>query len=101
MARREAGCYLTQAEMDAVCPRLTGFEWKVYTALATMRGASTGKTVPVGCALVMAKTGLGRSQVYEAVKSLCEYGFMAKESRRGGNVYAFPMASAKSGIPDC
>ena len=78
MARGEAWCYLTQAEQDAICPKLTGFEWKVYTALATCRNSKTMKTPPIGVPLIMEKTGLGKSTVFAALKTLDESGFILR-----------------------
>ncbi|WP_080797880.1 hypothetical protein [Arabiibacter massiliensis] len=104
MAGREAGCYLSQREFDAVCPRVTSSQMAVYVALATTRNRKTMRTPPVGAGLLMEKTGKSRPRVFADVRGLCEAGFLTKEKGRGGNVYGFPMAvpvaARKPGIPD-
>lgn len=89
MVRGEAGCYLTQTELDAACPKLTGFEWKVYTALATCRNASTMQTPPIGIQLIMGKTGLSRAAVFKALRKLDEYGFITRIASGKRCVYRF------------
>lgn len=88
---REAGCYLTQSEFDAVCPNVSLSQMVVYTALATCRGQSSRNTPPIGIGLIMQKTGLGRTAVFDAVKALDESGFITRTAKGNKCVYGFTL----------
>lgn len=86
---RDAGCYLTQRELDERCPNLSGAEWKVYTALAVCRNNQTMATPPVGISLIEQKTGLRRRSVFYATEKLEKLGYVSRRKDGQRIVYAF------------
>lgn len=92
MTGGEAWGRMSQSEHDAVCPKLSGSEWKAYTALANMRNSKTMETRPVGIALIMKKTGLPRRTAYRVLASLESKGLVEKTARGNLSSYRFVMS---------
>lgn len=92
MGRTETWLSIPQEELARLCPKMSGTEWKAYTALVAFRNRKTMETVPVGVSLVMAKTGMPRRTAFRAIASLEESGFVEKTVCGNRAIYRFPQA---------
>lgn len=93
--RRLPGSYITQREGDSLAG-LSCNAQAAYFALRPCMNSKTGKTQPIGYALLVRRLSVSKATVNRAIRELEDAGLISRETVRVGsvyrNIYGFPRA---------